>query len=88
MNIERIKELAAMKVIWPKDGADIRKALSEYAEILENKDRIEAAHRREVAELRECLKEAFDLICDGCETQNCEQCVRNMKWRKALEGAK
>lgn len=38
MNIERIKELAAMKVIWPKDSADIRKALCEYAEILEKKD--------------------------------------------------
>ena len=50
-------------------------------------DRIEAAHRREVAELRECLKEAFELICDTyCESENCDCCIRNMKWSKALEG--
>lgn len=48
-----------------------------------------AKRLRQNAELRKCLKEAFELICDMyCESENCDCCVRNMKWSKALEGAK
>lgn len=43
-------------------------------------DRIEAAHRREVAELRECLKEAVFVMQTLFDKQM-------PKWRKALEGA-
>ena len=47
------------------------------------------AQDSKISELRECLKEAFELICDMyCESENCDCCVRNMKWSKALEGAK
>lgn len=53
-------------------------------------DRIESAHRREVAELRKCLKEAYglQLRCDSCKIRKCDSiCVMKLKWRKALEGA-
>ena len=65
-------------------------------------DRIEASHRREVAELRECLKETINAAADamwwkrGCDkTRNvCTNCGEKDKtfpcpvkrWRKALEG--
>lgn len=39
MKIERIVELSMMKVLWPKDCEDIRKALIEYAEVLKARDR-------------------------------------------------
>ena len=39
-----------------------------------------------VEELRKYLKEAFAVICDDCETKVCKHCVRNMRWRKAIEG--
>ena len=60
-------------------------------------DRIEAAHQREVAELRECLKEAMvDAVAEyknnSCfknvkcgEIKRCDTC-KVMKWRKALKG--
>ena len=61
-------------------------------------DRIEAAAKREVAELRECLKET---IADAVAEYKNNSCFRNVKcgeiercktckvvrWRKALEGA-
>ena len=59
-------------------------------------DRIEAAHQREVAELRECLKEAMaDAVAEyknnSCfrnvkcgEIERCKTCKVN-KWRKALQ---
>ena len=55
-------------------------------------DRIEAAHRREVAELRECLKEAVTEVCNRLEKCGFkEPCVFKtcyvQKWRKALKGA-
>ena len=61
-------------------------------------DRIEAAHKREVAELRECLKETMvDAVAEyknnSCfrnvkcgEIKRCDTC-KGMKWRKALKGA-
>ena len=61
-------------------------------------DRIEAAHQREVAELRECLKETMvDAVAEyknnSCfrnvkcgEIERCGTC-KVMKWRKALKGA-
>lgn len=60
-------------------------------------DCIEAAHQREVAELRECLKETMaDAVAEyknnSCfrnvkcgEIERCGTC-KVMKWRKALEG--
>ena len=55
-------------------------------------DRIEAAHQREVAELRECLKEAVTEVCNRLEKCGFkEPCVFKtcyvQKWRKALKGA-
>ena len=61
-------------------------------------DRIEEAHRREVEELRECLKETMaDAVAEyknnSCfrnvkcgEIERCDTC-KVMKWRKALKGA-
>ena len=54
-------------------------------------DRIEAAHKREVAELRKCLKEAIDYNCAMCKSKGkaCEVegfCAEH-RWRKVLEGA-
>ena len=59
-------------------------------------DRIEAAHQREVTELRECLKETMaDAVAEyknnSCfrnvkcgEIERCDTC-KVMKWRKALQ---
>lgn len=56
-------------------------------------ERIETAHRREVAELRECLKEAIREKCPftrmSCKHgEPCDYECGTYKWRKALEGAK
>ena len=52
-------------------------------------DRIEAAHQREVAELRECLKEAIREKCPftrmSCKHgEPCDYECGTDKWRKAL----
>ena len=71
---------------------DLAKMLREEA------NRIEAAHQREVAELRECLKETMaDAVAEyknnSCfknvkcgEIKRCDTC-KVMKWRKVLKGA-
>ena len=58
-------------------------------DVLEFANRIEAAHQREVAELRECLKEAVTEVCNRLEKCGFkEPCVFKtcyvQKWRKAL----
>ena len=67
-------------------------------DLLSLADRIEAAAKREVAELRECLKEAMvDAVAEyknnSCfrnvkcgEIERCDTC-KVMKWRKVLKGA-
>ena len=55
-------------------------------------DRFEAAHQREVAELRECLKEAIREKCPftrmSCKHgEPCDYECGTVKWRKALKGA-
>ena len=52
-------------------------------------DRIEAAHKREVAELRECLKEAIREKCPftrmSCKHgEPCDYECGTVKWRNAL----
>ena len=52
-------------------------------------DRIEAAHQREVAELRKCLKEAIREKCPftrmSCKHgEPCDYECGTVKWRKAL----
>ena len=61
-------------------------------DLLSLADRIEAAEKREVEELRECLKEAIRekcpftrMICKHGEP--CDYVCGTDKWRKALEGA-
>ena len=54
--------------------------------------RLIAAHKREVAELRECLKEAVREKCPftrmSCKHgEPCDYECGTEKWRKALEGA-
>ena len=61
-------------------------------------DRFKAAHRREVEELRECLKETMvDAVAEyknnSCfrnvkcgEIEKCDTC-KVMRWRKVLKGA-
>lgn len=53
-------------------------------------DRIEAAHKREVAELRECLREAIREKCPftrmRCKHgEPCDYECGTVKWRKALQ---
>ena len=53
-------------------------------------DRFKAAHRREVAELRECLKEAIREKCPftrmSCKHgEPCDYECGTVKWRKALQ---
>ena len=53
-------------------------------------DHIEAAHQREVAELRECLKEAIREKCPftrmSCKHgEPCDYECGTVKWRKALQ---
>ena len=62
----------------------------ELAEMLEAEaDRIEAAHKREVDELRECLNEAIREKCPftrmSCKKgEPCDYECGTEKWRKAL----
>ena len=61
-------------------------------DVLEFANRIEAAHQREVAELRECLREAVTEVCNRLEKCGFkEPCVFKtcdvQKWRKALKGS-
>lgn len=78
---EEIKRLA-------DELGDARVALSK----MEGKAaHFEAARKREVAELSECLNEAVRLHCDNLDG-DCLHCIRcgvcnYLKWRKALEGA-
>ena len=54
--------------------------------------RIEAAYKRDVKELRDCLEEAVHTVCFDCDNQDengCSVCHMKCavhKWRKALEG--
>lgn len=59
-------------------------------DVMKFADRIEAAHKREVAELRECLREAVEEVCNRLEKCGFkEPCVFKtcyvQKWRKALK---
>ena len=59
-------------------------------DLLSFADRIEAAHQREVAELRECLKEAIREKCPftrmSCKHgEPCDYECGTVKWRKALQ---
>ena len=65
-------------------------------DLLSLADRIEAAHKREVAELRECLKETMVIAIaeyhnNSCfkhvkcgEIERCKTC-KVIRWRKALQ---
>ena len=64
----------------------------QVCDLLSLADRIEAAEKREVAELRECLREAVTEVCNRLEKCGFkEPCVFKtcyvQKWRKALKGA-
>ena len=85
---EMRKDIAEGTVgIWSDFGGEIARR---YA------DRIEEAHQREVAELRECLKEAIKKQCKHkeCKDNACffvefgkeNECIVH-KWRQALKGA-
>ena len=59
-------------------------------DVLKFADRIEAAHKRDVAELRKCLSEAVTEVCNRLEKCGFkEPCVFKtcyvQKWRKALQ---
>ena len=59
-------------------------------DLLSFADRIEAAHQREVEELRECLKEAIREKCPftrmSCKHgEPCDYECGTFKWRKALQ---
>lgn len=64
-------------------------SIEKQTESLLKKNEIIAGLRREVAELRECLKEAVDFHCGKCINKGgpCNKDCLFDKWRKALEGA-
>ena len=67
--------------IWSDFGGEIARS---YA------DRIESAHKRDVAELRECLKDAIREKCPftrmSCKHgEPCDYECGTFKWRKALQ---
>lgn len=79
--------------------ADIAKMMRRNEEVFhhlywcEYADRIEAAHQREVDELRKCLMEAVTKVCNRLEKCGFkEPCVFKtcyvQKWRKALQDKK
>ena len=75
-----VKEMRQAEETWHK--SEIAQLPTQY--LKEWSDRIEAAHQREVAELRECLEQAYgDKI--GTYTMKGNEVER---WRKALKGAK
>ena len=64
--------------------------LTAAAEMLKLVREVEAAHKREVAELRECLKEAIREKCPftrmSCKHgEPCDYECGTVKWRKALQ---
>ena len=86
---ETIKDALKVLRVYPKAEASDGSGLV----VLNNMaiaDRIEAAHKREVAELRECLREAVTEVCNRLEKCGFkEPCVFKscyvQKWRKALQ---
>ena len=100
VNKETIADIVAeMRCPYYKMGrsnATLDKDMMGYMSFMAN--RIEAANKREIAELRECLKEAVIEKCTECheindyesdigiEWQMCEGC-QVKKWRAALAKA-
>lgn len=73
-----------------RSNASLDKNMMDYMSFMAN--RIEAAAKREVEELRECLREAVIEVCNRLEKCGFkEPCVFKtcyvQKWRKALKGA-
>ena len=76
--------------------------VANYENVIAAKDRIIAAKDAEIAELRECLKQACEVACGDCRlavwnNQKFVKCKKHKnwkcpfgteRWRKALEGAK
>ena len=87
--VDIVADIRAQNQGLPEDSY----ALSpQVCDLLSLADRIEAAEKREVEELRECLKEAIRekcpftrMICKHGEP--CDYVCGTDKWRKALEGA-
>ena len=74
-----VSEMRQSEATWHR--SEIAQLPTQY--LKEWSDRIEAAHKREVAELRECLEQAYgDKI--GTYTMKGNEVKR---WRKALKGA-
>ena len=82
-----VADIRAQNQGLPED----RYALSPLVcDLLSFANRIEAAHQREVAELRECLKEAIREKCPftrmSCKHgEPCDYECGTVKWRKALQ---
>lgn len=85
---ETVAEIVAMLRRFAK-GAEL--PTDEFPSFTSLADSIEAAHRREVAELQGCLKEAVRLHCDNLDG-DCLHCIRcgvcdYLKWREVLAKA-
>ena len=86
------KCLFACEVDLKHDNRDISRMLRQSADMMDRAADREAAHQREVAELRECLKEAIREKCPftrmSCKHgEPCDYECETFKWRKALKGA-
>lgn len=87
-----VKEMRQAEATWHR--SEIAQLPTQY--LKEWSDSIEAAHQREVAELRECLKETMVIAIaeyhnNSCfkhvkcgEIERCKTC-KVVRWRKALQ---
>lgn len=82
------------------DVNDVIQIIEDDEEYIQSLNKKLAAKDAEIAELRECLKEACEVACDGCRlavwhNQKFVKCKKHKnwkcpfgteRWRKALEG--
>ena len=90
-NNETVEQVCSVLYTYPKAEVCDGSVLT----VLNNDkiaDRILAAHKREIAELRECLREAVDYNCALCKSKgkacDVEGFCAEQRWRKALKGVK
>ena len=93
--VDIVADIRAQNQGLPEDGYALSPLVCDLLSLADN---IEAAHQREVAELRECLKETMVIASaeyhhHSCfkhvkcgETERCKTC-KVVRWRKALKGA-
>lgn len=85
-----VREMRGPYYKMGRSNASLDKQMMDYMSFIA--DRIESAHKREIAELRECLKEAIREKCPftrmSCKhDEPCDYECGTEKWREALKGS-